>query len=217
MFDLSRALIVWQETYNAAEAIAQSAEKLSVTPGSTLTSLTGSQMQNAMSAVYAQIPGLNLGNGKGTYTGPYSVTLSSIVYLPPCQTTAGCAAQAPYTLWSSYLTEGGTQLMTVPTPASPLLRPCGSLIPVSQFPNDSTQLSKMLNPTLVTGGSAMTLSPQVVADVRYVFTPLFPLFLGTVTFWASATVPTPVGGSAQAVTFNNTGAAGSAVSCNLPS
>jgi hypothetical protein len=169
-----------------------------------------------MSTVYAQIPGLALGSGKGAYTGPFSVTLSAIVYLPLCTLTAGCAPQTPYTLWSSYLTEGGPQLMTVATPASPLLRPCGSLSGVSQFPNDNTQLSKMLDPTKTAGGGPMTLAPQVVADVRYVYTPLFSLFIGgPVTFWASATAPTPVGGAAQAVAFS-AGGAGNVVSCTLP-
>ena len=116
MFDLTRGVSVWNQTNNAAQAIVQAAEKLSVPPdlSSGTTTLTAKQMQNAMSTLYAVIPGLNMGTN-GSYNGSYSVTLSSIVYLPICQTTSDCAPQKPYVLWSSYLTEGGSSLVKVST------------------------------------------------------------------------------------------------------
>jgi hypothetical protein len=97
----------------------------------------------------------------------------------------------------------------------PLLRGCGKLTAVAQFPNDASQLTKMLDPTKVAGGGAMILTPQIVADVRYQFTPMFSLFLKPITFWASATVPAPLGIS-QAITFNAAAPTGNVVSCTVP-
>jgi Flp pilus assembly protein TadG len=207
VYDFARALIAWEETCSAAQQIAQAAEKLSVTAGSSLTSLTSAQMQDAMTTIYAQMPGLNLGNGTGSMTGAFAVTLSGIAYTPLCSTPTGCAPQAPATLWSTYLTQGGTQLMTPATAVGPLRRSCGKPTPVATFPDDSTQLSVMISPGL------SPLTPQVVADVRYVFTPSFPLFPGPITFWASAAMPSPYGDNAQEITLNTGAAAGVAVAC----
>jgi Flp pilus assembly protein TadG len=207
VFDVGRALIVWQQLANAANAIGEAAEKLSITDnqGASATELTPQQMQWAMSSIYAQIPGLNNGNGTGIYRGSYSVTLSDVVFYPLCATSKGCAAQTPYTVWSTYLTEGGTQLIQPPAaPASQLLRPCypTQLTGVAQWPDNSTELSVMAQPTLVNKGQTMTLTPQVVADVSYNFQPSFPFFVKPVTLWASASLPSPYGGLEQQVMLN---------------
>jgi hypothetical protein len=218
VFDIGRALIIWQQLNNAASAIAQAAEKFSVTvdpnTGETLTELTPQQMQDAMTSIYAQMPGLALGNGTGTLSGPYSVTLSSVVFSPVCTYAdpSKCATQVPYVLWSSYLTEGGVKLAQPPaTSASKLLRQCNDELPLTQaatFPNNSSQLSVMINPTL--GGTALTLTSQVVADVSYTFYPSFPQFpfmpfKSGVTIYASATMPDPFGGLDQVVQLNAQG------------
>ncbi|HTZ70790.1 MAG TPA: TadE/TadG family type IV pilus assembly protein [Acetobacteraceae bacterium] len=220
VFDIGRVLIIWEQVQSAADAVAQAAEKLSITPGATTTSLTATQMQTAMSTLYAVMPGLNLGNNSGIDRGSYAVTLSGVAYLPLCVQSNGCTAettltQTPYTLWSSYLTQGGVQLDQTPTMATPLLRACGALTTVAQFPNDSTQLTKMIDATKQSGG-AIIQTPQVVADVWYQFTPSFPFFLKPMTLYASAAQPVPLGGTDQEITFNPTAPTGNVVSCTLP-
>jgi Flp pilus assembly protein TadG len=234
-YDLARALLVWQQINNAAEAIAEAAEKIAANNSS---QLTAAQMQNAMSTIYAEVPGLALGKGTGNFPGQYMVTLSEVVYLPFCTTatpsaanctttgyslgTAGGATnvQLPYTLWSSYLTEGGPSLMTG---SAALLRPCkaggstdSALTSVAAFPDASNELSVMVNADMAGAQPdvalpAVTMTPQVVADVQYVFTPSFPLYSllakNGFTLWASATMPVPTGGLTQEITYTGTGGA----------
>jgi hypothetical protein len=162
-----------------------------------------------MSTIYAAIPGLALGSGTGTDTGTYGVTLSSVVFLPLCSLTTGCTpdsppAQTPYVLWSTALTEGGPQL------GAPQYRPCGALASVSVFPNDSTQLSKMISP------SGILLTPQVVADVRYTYTPKFLGFVVSKTFYASAAMPSSSGGTDQQITLDTSASTAGVQTCTLP-
>jgi Flp pilus assembly protein TadG len=229
-YDLARALLVWQQINNAAEAIAEAAEKIAANNAS---QLTAAQMQNAMSTIYAEVPGLALGNGTGSFPGSYMVTLSEVVYLPFCTTATPSAAnctttgytltnagiQQPYTLWSSYLTEGNTNAQGGLMAASPnFLRKCnpgGStdnpLISVATFPDASNELAVMVNPDLDGAQVAVTLTPQVVADVQYIFVPSFPLYSllskTGFTLWASATMPVPTGGLTQEITYTGTGGA----------
>lgn len=223
VFDLARALVIWEEVQHAAEAIVEAAEKLSVTTVNSqpATTLTETQIQAAMSTIYPEIPGLSFGNGTGLFPGQYAVTLSSIVYLQSgntwCKKTSGCTAELPNTLWSAYLTEGGSQLMT--TPVSSLQRQCKTLTPVLTFPDNSQELTDMVTPSQ--GALGIPLVPQLVADVQYKFQPSFPLFLGKTSFtiWASATLPAPLGGVTEEVSFSNTGVnTGAVLSCtNIPS
>jgi Flp pilus assembly protein TadG len=222
VYDVVRALVAWEETCRAAEAVAQAAEKMSYTgtsypPGSQnagapMTSLTATQMQAAMSSIYSQMPWLNLGSNTGPLRGNYSVTLSGVAFTPlcPAKSSNNCQAQTPTVLWSSYLTEGGAQLLTPSNSQISLYRVCGPLVPVAQFPNNGSQLLDMINPNMVANGvTNMNLIPQVVADVQYIFTPSFPLLSKTsFTFWASASFPAPVGGDDQQIVFNKTGSGG---------
>jgi hypothetical protein len=220
VWDISRALLAWEETYHAAEAIAQAAEKLSYTgisypnTNNPVTALTAQQMQDAMSSIYAEMPWLNLGNPGGLFTGGYQVTLSGVSFnqlglpgAPPCTPPqATCLTQSPVVLWSSYLTEGGPQL-TLPPVNQPnaLYRLCTpNPVPVAQFPNNAHQLQDMIDPNLQTGGSSnMILMPQVVADVVFTFQPSFPLLSNlTYTFYASASFPAPVGNDNQQIVFD---------------
>ena len=214
VYDTARALVAWEETYHVAQAVAQAAEKLSVTAnqyknGKPITSLTAQQMQNAMSSIYAEMPWLNLGAGTGTLTGKYAVTLSGVAFLPlcPANSTNTCKAQTPNVLWSAYLTEGGGQMLQ-PNAGNPnsLYRLCGPLTPVAQFPNNSSQLLDMIDPNMAgLGNTTVNLIPQVVSDVQYVFTPTFPLLSHfTYTFYASATFPAPLGGDDQEIVFDAT-------------
>ncbi len=205
VFDIGRALIIWQQLNDAAVAITEAAEVMSITVGTngTATQLTATQIQNAMTTIYAQIPGLNLGAGTGMFPGAFSVTLSSVSFYPLCATAQSCGTtQTPYTDWSAYLTSGGTKLEQPPgTLASSLLRPCTltGLLPVRQFPNGPNQLQDMVDPVIIKNGVTMTVAPQLVADVSYQFTPSFPLFVHPVTLWASSTLPAPFGGVSQQV------------------
>jgi Flp pilus assembly protein TadG len=213
VWDVARALVAWEETYHAAEAIAQAAEKMSITnvnyPNTTkpVTALTASQMQDAMSSIYAEMPWLSLGNGTGAFRGQYAVTLSGVAFTPLCPATSSgvCAAQTPNVLWSTYLVQGGSQLLNPPpnNPATPW-RLCGPLKAVAQFPNNNTQLTVMIDPNQVQlVNPSINDIPQVVADVRFTYTPTFPLLSKyTYTFYASATFPAPLGGDDQEIVFD---------------
>jgi len=209
VFDIARALIVWEELTNAAQAIVVSAEKLSVTPGSKLTSLTYTQMMTAMTTIYTSIPGLALGTGKGIFPGSYSVTLSEVEYYPLCAkpNLSGCAPQTPYTLWTAFMFDGAAMNN------NPALRPCAALTPVAAFPNTSANYFDMLMPTAETGAQPMVMSPHLVADLRYQFTPFFPFFMKSYTFYASAVAPTPLGDTTQLIT---TTPQGGLLTCVVP-
>ena len=221
VWDVTRALLAWEETYHAAEAIAQAAEKMSYSTrtysgtNNPVTALNAQQMQDAMSSIYAEMPWLNLGNPGGLLPGTFQVTLSGISYNPTCTPNNPCAFQVPFVMWSSYLNEGGSNLNQPPpgNPADPY-RPCLPYpVSVAQFPNNAQQLKDMINPNLVGGGvNNIILIPQVVADVVYTFQPSFPLLSNfTYTFYASATFPAPVGGDTQAIVFDEEGYTGNTV------
>ena len=202
-FDLARAFVVWQQLNDAAEAITEAAEKLAIPAGGADTVLNQVQMQAAMSSIYAEIPGLQWGSGTGAFPGAFAVTLSSVQYLPACEQTEKCPPQAPTTVWSAFLNEGGPQLNR-DNSVGQLWRACGPLLPVDKFPDNARELSVMVVPQTATG---QPLVPQVVTDVRYEFTPNFPLagFFGiakSFTLWASATLPSPLGSLTRPIAFD---------------
>ncbi len=208
VFDLARACIVWEQTCSAAQVIAEAAEKLSYTAGSSQTQLTSTQMQAAMSAAYAQIPGLTLGASTSTSSSAFIVTLSEVVFTPTCTTSSGCSAQVPYVSWSTALAQTGVSV------TNPALRACGPLTPVTTFPDDSTQLTKMAT----WSQDQIALPPQVVADVETIYVPAtFAIFTGSLTFWSTAAVPAPIGGPDQAITYNSAAPTGSVQTCTVPS
>jgi Flp pilus assembly protein TadG len=209
--DGARALLIWAEIHYAANAIAEAAEKLAVTTdpttGLVAAELTADQMQQAMSTIYAEIPGLNLGNGGGLFPGPYAVALSSITYTPLCTSASGCGSQTASVLWTTYLTVGGSALV------QGWYRPCMTEAQVARFPPNSVGMLEIASPVLA-GGSAMTLSPQLVTDVLYAFTPYFPFFIKPVYLYASATMPAPVGQLNQRITLNTSVSTGNVASCS---
>jgi hypothetical protein len=209
--DGARALLIWEQMHNAANAIAEAAEKLSVTTdpssGAIVSELTADQMQQAMSVIYAEIPGLNLGQGGGLFPGNFGVTLSSVTYTPLCKAASGCGVQVASLLWTSSLAAGGSKLQ------QSWLRSC--LIPpiqVAHMPDNALDLLEIPSPVLA-GGSPMTLAPQVVADVIYKFTPWFPFFPISGYLYATATFPAPLGGLNTAVVFNDQGGTGNVTLC----
>jgi len=211
--DISRAYLIWAQVHEAANAIAEAAAKLSVTTTATGTTstLTADQMQQAMSVVYAEIPQLNLGNGGGLFPDSIAVALSSVSYTPLCKAATNCGAQTPYVVWSSYLSAGGPSLY------QGYDRPCGNLQQVARFGDTNGNINQMASPVLA-GGTAMTLTPQLVADVVYSFHPFFWLLFGGVQqqtqIFATATMPVPIGGLNQVATFNTSGSTGNVRSCS---
>jgi hypothetical protein len=212
--DAARAYLIWSQIHYAANAIAEAAEKMSITTnpttGAITTSLTADQMQQAMSVVYAEIPQLNLGNGGGLFPDNIAVVLSSVSYTPLCTAATGCGTQTPYLVWSSYLSAGGPSLF------QGFDRHCGTFSQVARFQDSNANVSQMISPVMA-GGTAMTLVPQLVADVVYSFHPFFPpLFKGTgqIQIVASATMPSPVGGLNQVVTLNTNASTGNVLSCS---
>jgi len=94
VFDLSEAMIYYQETYDAAHSIAASASNIAVQAGTGATNLTFNQVQLAESEIWGQIPGLR-GNFQD---GNKSVTISSIVFEPlGFDPTSGGTCQNPST------------------------------------------------------------------------------------------------------------------------
>jgi hypothetical protein len=70
----------------------------------------------------------------------------------------------------------------------------------------------MASPVLA-GGTAMTLTPQIVVDIAYSYRPFFPFFIPTTQIFATATMPVPIGGLNQVVTLN-TSDTGTVLSCS---
>jgi hypothetical protein len=110
-------------------------------------------------------------------------------------------------LWTTYLTVGGTQLF------GGWYRPCTTPTQVANFPNAYARMLDMASPVLA-GGQAMTLAPQIVADVLYKFTPYFPIFYGTTMMYATATLPAPVGGLTQTIALNTSAPTGNVATCS---
>jgi Flp pilus assembly protein TadG len=184
VFDISRALTMQQEVYNAAHTIPTSASSLAVQPDKT-TTLTVTQVHQALSGIYAEIPALR----NGSASGLRSVTLTSITFQqsdPACvaSPTVTCS-YVPYAKWSvSYAAPPGrvdsafASVTRCQTPATPLRQ----VTPDLYTPGDLTSL-----PT----ANVTTPDPILVADVHYQYTPLFLGYFmtGPVNFWASGLWP----------------------------
>jgi hypothetical protein len=209
--DAARAFLIWTLVHNAANAVAEAAEKLSITTdpttGAITSELTADQIQQAMTVVYAEIPQLNLGNGGGLFSDTYAVALSSVSYKPLCKAATGCGTQTPYVVWSNYLTLGGSNLY------QGFRRACGNLVSVARFPDTNGNITEMASPVLA-GGTQITQSPQLVADIAYTFQPWFPLFIGKTQIVATATMPVPVGDLTQVVTLNTSASTGNVETCS---
>lgn len=179
-YDLTQVLIAMRRVTSAAQEIVQIATELSVQPDQT-TSLTVTQDYQAQSAIYALIPGLK----SGADTSQFSVTLSAVVFVAtPSGCTAGvnCAYSAN-TAWSVPLLRGGQT------------RPCGAVTQVA-----SSQQATIAN--LPTSGMT-ALSSVVVADVSYVYQPLFSGFLtGPLTLRRTAFLPPRAGKPTQYVQYD---------------
>lgn len=182
-WDTARALIVWQETLEAAKTIAFSAQALAVQPDLT-TDISPQNATLAMTTIYGTMPKIKM----GIYTGAYSVTLSSVQFTP-----VGDGTYTAALLWSVPLTEGNS-----PPMISSVTRTCGGTITqVAKWPQDQTNLTVIA--TLLVTLPAST----VVADVHYQYTPAFFNFItGKIDFWESYQLPNLSGPQAQLLTYD---------------
>lgn len=167
-YDITQLLIARQQVISTTQQIVEIATELSIQPDQS-TSLTTTQAYQAETAIYALMPGLK----SGADTNKFSVTLSAVVFTA---TPAGCVAgvnctYVANTAWSTTLSLGVQAT-----------RPCGVIAQVA-----STQQATINN--LPTAGMT-ALTSIVVADVSYVYRPIFTGFItGFVTLQQTAFLP----------------------------
>jgi Flp pilus assembly protein TadG len=185
-YDVTQLLIARQQVTTAAQQIVEIATELSIQPDQS-TSLTVNQAYQAETAIYALMPRLRLGSD----TNKFSVTLSAAVF---ASTPAGCTqgvdcAYVASTAWSTMLS------LSTLSPRVPVVRACGVIPQV-----DATQQATIAN--LPTAGMS-TVTSLVIADVTYVYEPLFSGFvLGPVTLSRTAFLPPRVGSATQYVQYD---------------
>ena len=184
-YDITQLLIARQQVISTAQQIVEIATELSIQPNQT-TSLTINQAYQAETAIYALMPRLK----SGSDTNKFSVTLSAAVFTATpqsCTPNSGCSVAT--TAWSTMLS------LSTLSPNVPITRPCGVIPQVA-----ATQPVTINN--LPTAGMT-TLTSIVIADVSYVYQPLFTgFFLGSVTLSRTAFLPPRVGSATQYVEYD---------------
>ena len=138
VLDIARALILYQQVYNAAHTIPLSASSIAVQPDLT-TSLTVDQVQQALSAIYAEMPWIR----SGTETGLRSVTMSSVTFVQEVPT---CVPSATVVV-PQYPMLPGACLIKAATPDgfTDVVRACGTLkqtTPTAGAAGDLTSLEQ---------------------------------------------------------------------------
>lgn len=191
-YDITQMLIAMRQVTSTAQQIVEIATEQSVQPDQS-SSLTVQQGYQAQSAIYALIPRL----GFGTDTSLFSVTLSAVVFVA---TPAGCTAgtncsYVANTAWSTALSQGRH-----------VTRPCGVIAQVL-----STQQATIA--TLPTAGMT-ALTSIVVADVSYIYQPLFSGFIiGPMTLQRTAFLPPRAGKPTQYVQYDTANATTNTAVC----
>ena len=191
-YDVTQVFIALRRVTSTAQAIVQIATEQAVQPDQTI-SLTPTQAYQAMTAIYAMIPGLK----SGADTSQYSVTLSAIVLVatpPGCVAGSKCTYVAN-TAWSTALSLG-----------SNVTRHCGVVTQVA--PTQQATIS-----TLPISGMT-TVTSVVVADVSYSYQPLFSGFVtGPVTLQRTAFLPPRAGKPTDYVQYDKDHAATNSAVC----
>ncbi len=179
--DITRVLIAMWQVTSTAQQIVQIATQQSVQPDQS-NSLTVQQGYQAQSAIYALIPGLK----SGVDISQFSVTLSAVVFVATpvdCVAESNCSYIAN-TAWSIALPQG-----------KQATRPCGVIAQVA-----SSQQTTIT--TLPTAGMT-AISSLIVADVSYVYQPLFNGFItGPMTLQRTAFLPPRTGKPSQYVQYD---------------
>jgi Flp pilus assembly protein TadG len=200
VYDISDAMITYEEVFNSARVISSSVSNASVQGDNGSTKLYYGQIQLQASAIFAQMPTVR----SGFHSGVLSVTVSAVnfeqvVTNPVCTPGVNCN-YLPYVVWSvAYI--GPSAALVFHTP----LRNCAGVLagqPPSLDPNSA------LVQTTPAGGQAgdltslRTLSittpdqypappdPIIVVDVHYQYSPLFTGFVkAPLDFWADGYWP----------------------------
>lgn len=179
-YDVTQIFIAMRQVTSSAQEIVQIATEQAVQPDQSNV-LTVQQAYQAMTAIYAMLPGLRSGDD----ASPYSVTLSAIVFAantPGCAAGSTCANVA----WSTALSLSATKVR----------RRCGVVVtqvaPTEQVTIDSIATLGMT-----------TVKSVVVADVSYMYQPLFSGFItGPVTLRRTAFLPPRAGDPTQYVQYD---------------
>jgi len=196
-FDITRALITWQEVDDAAEWAAMSAQSLAVnpgTPGSTpTTTLSPQQVTLAMTTIYGSIPQIF----NGLWSGKYAIVMSGVqwytiggVYNPYLAWTTTLYQQAPSETTAQW---DGTFLRACSTATQPVLPQ------VTTVPDNVTVLQSV--PTQ----NISTASTFLVVDIHYHFVPILPgldYLTGPIDFYTSFAFPNLIGPNTQVLTFD---------------
>ncbi len=183
VLDMSKAVILRQQIYNAAHTIPLSASIVAVQANKT-TSLSVVQAQQQMSAIYAEMPWL----ADGIADGVRSVTLSSVTFvpIPGCPPVIGTSCYIPNVTWSLAYPGGvgdpnAKQWQSV-------TRSC--VVPPTQIhPTASPPVSPLTIPLPLTVLRTLDVTqpdPILVADVHIQYRPfLYGFVTGYLDFWAS--------------------------------
>ena len=190
-FDMTRAMLLWQEVWLAAHDISLSATTIAVQTDKTST-LTPAQAQQAMSIVYAAMPTIRNGAANGTR----SVTLTSVDFVPtpactPINNVTNCYVAS--VVWSVSYGGGGQSGW------SPVTRSC--ILPLWQIPPTGSLPPGVSQLGVLTTLNVNNPDPSIIADVHYQFTPMpFDLIVGKQDFWATAIFSTRTGATNTVVT-----------------
>ena len=173
VYDLSKAMILYEEVDNASHTIPLSASILAVQPDGS-TTLTSTQVQQALSAIYAEIPMIRSGIAGGTR----SVTMTSVIFKPNPSTCTSNCTYVPNVAWSVPYNDANA------TGFTSVKRACGTLAQTVPTGGTSSSLTSLRT------ASVTNPDPILVVDVHYQYTPMFLYFItGAIDFWSSGYWP----------------------------
>ena len=219
VYDITDAMITYEEVFNTAHDIAASASNLSVQGSDSSTKLYYGQVQLEASAIFAEMPTLRT----GFHHGIKSITISSVNFeVTPANSTctpgvSPYCSYAAYVVWSAAYAGPPAGNITV----TPALRSCATEAANAQGA-ETLVATSALTQVGPTGGAPSNLTtirtsnittpdkyaappdPIIVVDVHYQYVPVFNMFVKTpIDFWANAYWPLR---SVQATVLNpNTG------------
>jgi Flp pilus assembly protein TadG len=210
VFDITKAVVLQQEVWNTAHTIPLSASNLAIQPDQT-TTLTVTQVQQSLSAIFAEMPLVRA----GVENGLKSATMSSVLFTqtdPTCNPKTTTCAYAPQVAWSvPYAGPPSNNAIVF----QQVTRPCATnalvqVAPTAVVPGNFTQVGTLgiENP-----------DPILLVDVHYRYSPLFLTFLtGPIDFWSTGYWPVRTGkvGTSEATqwtTYDLQNAAGGVGKC----
>jgi hypothetical protein len=207
-FDITRALVTWQEVDTAAEWAALSAQSLAVNPGTpgsaATTTLTPQQAVVAMTTIYASMPQVF----SGLWGGKYAIVMSGVQWY-----TVNGTPQ-PFIVWTTTLQQLASAEVWPKTWDATFFRKCtGAPEPqVVTVPNDVSVLQSVPTQNITDS------STFLVVDIHYQFQPVLPglsYITGPVDFYTSFSWPSLIGSNNQPLTYN--GGYPAAGNCVTPS